>query len=54
MESGRWAFLAIWRNPVGTVLLLGAVLVHISLAAWSIKLHAGIDLVDCCQFQAEA
>jgi adenylate cyclase len=39
MESGRWLFLAIWRNPVGTTLLLGAVLVHVALAAWSIYLR---------------
>ncbi|MBS0338500.1 MAG: adenylate/guanylate cyclase domain-containing protein [Proteobacteria bacterium] len=39
MESGRWLFLAIWRNPVGTALLLGAVLVHVALAAWSIYLR---------------
>ena len=39
MEAGRWAFLALWRNPVGTALLLGAVLVHVALAAWSIYLR---------------
>ena len=39
MEAGRWAFLAVWRNPVGTVLLLGAVVVHVALAAWSIYLR---------------
>jgi adenylate cyclase len=30
-ESGRHWFLAIWRNPVGTVLFYGAVLVHVVL-----------------------
>ncbi len=39
MEAGRWAFLALWRNPVGTTLLLVAILVHIALAAWSIYLR---------------
>jgi adenylate cyclase len=39
MEAGRWAFLALWRNPAGIALLLGAVLVHIALAAWSIYLR---------------
>ncbi len=34
MEAGRWAFLAVWRNPVGTTLLLTAIVVHIALAAW--------------------
>lgn len=39
MEAGRWAFLALWRNPVGTALLLAAILTHIALAAWSIYLR---------------
>ena len=39
MEAGRWAFLALWRNPVGSTLLAAAVLVHIALAAWSIYLR---------------
>ena len=39
MEAGRWAFLAIWRNPVGTGLLLSAILVHLALAGWSIYLR---------------
>lgn len=44
MEAGRWAFLALWRNPVGTTLLLGAVLVHIALAAWSIYLRRTVRM----------
>jgi adenylate cyclase len=39
MEAGRWAFLALWRNPVGTTLLLVAIVVHVALAAWSIYLR---------------
>ncbi len=39
MEAGRWAFLAVWRNPVGTTLLLAAITVHVALAAWSIYLR---------------
>ena len=39
MEAGRWAFLALWRNPVGTALLLGAIVVHVLLAGWSIYLR---------------
>jgi len=39
METGRWAFLALWRNPAGTTLLLTAILVHVALAAWSIYLR---------------
>ena len=36
MESGRWLFLAVWRNPVGTALLLVALLIHLAQAFWSI------------------
>ncbi len=39
MEAGRWAFVALWRNPVGTTLLLAAIVVHVALAAWSIYLR---------------
>ncbi len=39
MEAGRWLFIAIWRNPVGSALLLGAVLVHLALAFWAIYLR---------------
>lgn len=39
MEAGRWAFLALWRNPAGTTLLLVAIVVHVALAAWSIYLR---------------
>ena len=36
LESGRWVFNLIWRNPVMTTALYGAVLVHIGSALWSI------------------
>ena len=39
MEAGRWLFIAVWRNPVGSVLLLGAILVHLALAFWAICLR---------------
>ena len=29
MEAGRHLFLAVWRNPVGTVLLYGALILHV-------------------------
>ena len=32
MESGREYFLLVWRNPVGSVLLLGSLLAHMMLA----------------------
>lgn len=39
MESGRWLFIAVWRNPVGSTLLLGALVTHVLLAMWSIYLR---------------
>src|SRR5215218_2950578 len=30
-ETGRLVFMAIWRNPVGTVLLYGALITHVVL-----------------------
>ena len=34
MEAGRRWFLALWRNPVGTLALYGAITVHGVLALW--------------------
>jgi adenylate cyclase len=36
MDEGSHVFLAIWRNPLGTVLLYGSVLVHLLLALWAL------------------
>jgi adenylate cyclase len=36
MESGRWLFLAVWRNAVGSTLLFTALLIHLAQAFWSI------------------
>ncbi len=36
MEDGRIWFLAIWRNPVGTLALYGALSIHFLLALWAI------------------
>ena len=36
LEAGRAVFLAIWRNPVGTLLLYGSFLIHGSLAFHSL------------------
>src|SRR5262249_13641447 len=36
LEDGRLWFLALWRNPVGTLALYGALLTHFSLALWSL------------------
>ena len=36
MEAGRIWFLAAWRSPPGTVLLLGSLFAHLGLATWSL------------------
>ncbi len=36
MEAGRTVFLAVWRNWLGTVLLYGAVLIHLALVLLSL------------------
>ena len=36
MESGRLWFLLLWRNPLVSVILYGAVSTHFALALWSL------------------
>jgi len=36
MEAGRWWFLAVWRNPVGSLLLYGSLVTHVALAFWAL------------------
>ena len=36
MEWGRGWFVALWRNPLGTAALYGALLTHLSLAIWAL------------------
>ena len=36
MEAGRIGFLALWRNPVGTTVFYGSLLVHFGLALWAL------------------
>ena len=36
LEAGRGWFLLLWRNPLGTVVLYGALASHIALALWSL------------------
>jgi adenylate cyclase len=36
MEHGRRPFLGLWRNPLGTIILYGAMFGHLGLAFWSI------------------
>src|SRR6267378_6737064 len=35
LEAGRGWFLLLWRNPLGTALLYGALASHLALARWS-------------------
>jgi adenylate cyclase len=35
LAEGRAVFLFFWRNPIGTIILYGAVAIHLSLAIWS-------------------
>ena len=41
LEDGRRLFLALWRNPLGTVLLYGALLLHLGAAYWSLYRRHG-------------
>ncbi len=36
LDRGRQAFLLLWRNPAGTLLLYGAIALHLGLAYWAI------------------
>jgi adenylate cyclase len=36
MEEGRRWFLALWRNPVGSIALYGSLLLHFILALWAV------------------
>jgi adenylate cyclase len=35
-EGGRLVFLAIWRNPLGTLVLYGSLLTHVGLVLWAL------------------
>src|SRR5262252_4476546 len=46
LEAGRGWFLLLWRNPLGTAVLYGALASHVALALWSLyrrrRLHMSI------------
>ena len=44
MEAGRAWFLAVWRNPLGTVVLYGAFATHIALVLWSLYQRRGLRM----------
>src|SRR5262249_30815319 len=52
METGRDWFLAMWRNPVGTLALYGALSVHSVLALWSLyrRRHFRLPAWEILQF----
>ena len=51
MEWGRGWFLLLWRNPLGTVALYGALLIHFGLALWAIyqRHHLRMPLWEALQ-----
>jgi adenylate cyclase len=51
MEAGRGWFLALWRSPLGTPLLYGALLVHPALALWALyqRRHLRIPAWETCR-----
>lgn len=36
MEAGREWFLLIWRNPAGSIAMMGSLIIHLLLAAWAL------------------
>lgn len=44
MENGRVWFLALWRNPVGTTVLYGALSAHILLTLWGLYLRRSLRM----------
>jgi len=51
MEWGRGWFLLLWRNPLGTMALYGALLIHFGLALWAIyqRHHLRMSLWEALQ-----
>jgi adenylate cyclase len=51
MEAGRVWFLALWRNPIGTIALYGALLTHFALALYAIyqRRHLRLRLGEALQ-----
>lgn len=44
MEAGREWFLLLWRNPIGTVALYGALAIHLALAFWALYLRRSFNM----------
>ncbi|MCP4330743.1 MAG: (2Fe-2S)-binding protein [Alphaproteobacteria bacterium] len=44
LDAGRRVFIAVWRNPVGTILLYGSLIVHFALALQAIYARRRLNL----------
>ena len=44
MEAGREWFLEVWRNPIGTLAFVGAMAVHLLLAAWALYARRSLKM----------
>ena len=44
MEAGRRVFLAVWRNPVGTIVLYGSLLIHFVFALQALYARRRLNL----------
>ncbi len=44
MDAGSIWFLWLWRNPAGTIVLYGSLLVHFGLALWALYLRRSLDM----------
>ena len=51
MEAGREWFLAVWRNPVGSIAFMLSMLAHLLLAAWALYARRSLkmSLGEACQ-----
>ena len=44
MEAGREWFVALWRNPLGTAALYGALITHLALVLWALYQRRGLRM----------
>lgn len=51
MEAGREWFILIWRNPVGAAALIGALIIHLLLAAWALYARRSLRMSGGEAFQ---
>src|SRR5258708_15960215 len=51
LEVGRIGFVFIWHNPVGQIVLYGALFTHFFLALWSLYRRRALKLSPCAWTQ---